>query len=270
MPVPVVVAAAAGLSYWLMRRRRGAGAQSRQMTYELDDALPAPVRERVLHLLALAGGGETASTTKQALREMARVLSVGYPHTARSLRRKLWELGRPAGRATGVRRAAARRCAGHGLRAGRNYSSGPLGYGTGPEGLDRGMPGAMAARVRERLVESRRARPSGDELPARPRGVRRRAGWRWLPVAAETIRSKANYCKRQFAVQGRGTRGLHLPTRRRLGSRRARVCGVVPRQQPKTGTTGSCCKPLRTGVRMDELPAAKSGEPTSRRHRLNL
>ena len=204
MPVPVVVAAAAGLSYWLLRRRRGAGARPGEMTYELDDALPAPVRERVLHLLALAGGGETASNDEQALRELARVLSVGYPHTARSLRRKLWELGGQQGAPPefGVLPLGDARATGY--EPGHNYSSGPLGYGTGPEGLDRGMPGAMAARVRERLVESpARVHPEtsyplalaafADELDG--------AGY---PVAAETIRSKANYCKRQFQAKGEG------------------------------------------------------------------
>ena len=204
MPVPVVVAAAAGLSYWLLRRRRGAGARPGEMTYELDDALPAPVRERVLHLLALAGGGETASNDEQALRELARVLSVGYPHTARSLRRKLWELGGQQGAPPefGVLPLGDARATGY--EPGHNYSSGPLGYGTGPEGLDRGMPGAMAARVRERLVESpARVHPEtsyplalaafADELDG--------AGY---PVAAETIRSKANYCKRQSQSKGEG------------------------------------------------------------------
>ncbi len=202
MPVPVVVGVAAGLSYWLIRRRRqGEAKGTEQATYELDENLPAPVREQVLKLLS---GGASSAAELQALREITRVLSVGYPHTAHSLRRKLWDLGGRQGAAPefGILPLGDARVTGY--EPTRDYTLGPLGYGTGPEGLDRGMPETVVTRVRERLAESAtRVHPEAS-YPGTLAAFADELDGGGFPIAAETIRSKANYCKRQFQAKGQG------------------------------------------------------------------
>ena len=172
------------------------------MTYEVDENLPPPVRERVVKLL---GCSAQSAADVQALREMARVLSVGYPHAAHSLRRKLWDLGGRQGAPPefGVLPLGDARATG--FEPTRDYAVGPLGYGTGPEGLDRGIPEVLAARVRERLIESAARVHPETSYPGTLAAFADELDGQGFPIAAETIRSKANCYKRRF--QERGDRG---------------------------------------------------------------
>lgn len=202
MPVPVVVGVAAGLSYWWLRRRQGGSRRPDDVTYEVDENLPPPVRERVVKLL---GCSAQSAADVQALREMARVLSVGYPHAAHSLRRKLWDLGGRQGAPPefGVLPLGDARATG--FEPTRDYAVGPLGYGTGPEGLDRGIPEVLAARVRERLIESAARVHPETSYPGTLAAFADELDGQGFPIAAETIRLKANCYKRRF--QERGDRG---------------------------------------------------------------
>jgi len=201
MPVPVVVGVAAGLGYWWLRRRRVSASGVEEVTYELDDSLPPPVREHVLKLLECSA---RSAAEVQALRELARVLSVGYPHTAQSLRYKLWDLGGRKGAAPefGILPLGDARVTGY--EPTRDYAAGPLGYGTGPDGLDRGMPDALAARVRERLSETASRVHPETSYPGTLAAFADELDSHGFPIGAETIRSKANYCKREFQARGDG------------------------------------------------------------------
>jgi len=182
-----------------MRERRAnrvGAATVEPVTYVLDENLPAPLRERVLELL---GSGQAAP----AMRELARVLSVAYPHAAHALRRKLWELDGRAGGVPptfGLLPLVAPRAMGY--EPTRDYSFGPLGYGTGPHGLDRSMSEALAGDVRQRLMESpARVQPETD-YPAKLASFADELDRSGFPLAAEVVRSKANYCKRQLLSRG--------------------------------------------------------------------
>lgn len=204
MPVPVVVGVAAGLSYWWLRRRQASAKLTEEVTFELDENLPAPVRERVLKLLACGEFNAASAADVQSLREMARVLSVGYPHAAYSLRRKLWDMGGRKGPAQefGVLPLGDARVTGY--EPTRDYTVGPLGYGTGPEGLDGGMPESTVVRVRERLAETATRVHPETSYPGVLASFADELDSSGFPIAAETIRSKANYWKRQIQANGCG------------------------------------------------------------------
>jgi hypothetical protein len=199
MPVPIVVGVAAGVSYWWLRRRQSAPKGEDKETYEVDENLPAPVREHVVKLL---GCSAPSVAEVQALREMARVLSVGYPHAAYSVRRKLWDLGGRRGPAPefGILPLGDARATGY--EPTRDYASGPLGYGTGPDGLDRGISEALAARVRERLMESTTRVHPETSYPGTLASFADELDGQGFVIAAETIRSKVNCCKRRFQERG--------------------------------------------------------------------
>ena len=204
MPVPVLVGVAAGVGYWLLRRRRAGAPKSKveEVTYELDEALPAPLRDRVLDLLGYVVGGVGGGKAVDAMRELARVLSVGYPHAAHSLRRKLWDLGGRQGAPPEFGILPLGSASATGYEPTRDYAAGPLGYGTGPQGLDRGMPEELVARVRVRLGESpTRVHPEAS-YPATLAAFADDLDGKGFGIAAETIRSKANYCKRQLLAGG--------------------------------------------------------------------
>jgi hypothetical protein len=200
MAVPVVAAVAAGLGYWVFRSRRGSTKAQPEVVYELDDSLPMPLRERALKLLTLSPTPK--SQDMQALRELAHVLSVGYPHTAFSLRRKLWECRGKQGPAPEFGMLPLGDAHATGYEPTRDYGAGPMGYGTGPDGLDRGMSEATVHRVRERMGESGAHVHPESSYPGVLAAFADELDGSGFPIAAETIRSKANYIKRQAQAKG--------------------------------------------------------------------
>jgi hypothetical protein len=199
MPVPVILSVAAGISYWLLRRRPAKSGHVEEVTYELDGSLPDPVRERVLELLQAAC---VTPESRVPLRELAKVLSVAYPHTAHSLRRRLWELGGCQGPVPEFGTLPLGDARVTGYEPTRDYTSGPLGYGTGPDGLDRGMPESTVRQVRVRLGESPARVHPETSYPGVLAAFADDLDSKAFAVAAETIRSKANYCKGQIRAKG--------------------------------------------------------------------
>jgi len=130
------------------------------------------------------------------------VLSVGYPHAACALRRKLWALGGRQGAPPefGILPLGDARATGY--EPTRDYTVGPLGYGTGTDGLDHGISEELAARVRERLIESAARVHPETSYPGTLAAFADELDDQGFPLAAETIRSKANCCKRRFHERG--------------------------------------------------------------------
>ena len=171
--------------------------------YELESTLPEPLRGHVMKLLQHCG---TSRSTAGAARAMATTLSVAYPHTSHSLRRRLWEIGGRRGPAPefGVLPVSDERVMGY--DPGRDYKTGPLGYGAGPEGLDETLTPKAAVEVRKllRMTEEEFLwRVTGGDFVghlASYADYLDNASW---PLAAETVRSRANYCKRQAVAHGK-------------------------------------------------------------------
>jgi len=198
LPVIVAVAAAAGVGgFWVTRKKEP---PKKDEPFVIDEHLAPAVKDRVQQLL---GSPLDEPKLTQIAREMGTIFSVGCPHTSQSLRRKLWEVegrnGPPPSfddLPIGDARVA-------GYEPTRDYTTGHLGFGPGPEGLDPGIPDATIREVRKRLGESaeERVHPEAryvsvlaafaDELDTDG-----------FSLAAEAVRSKANYCKRQEVAKG--------------------------------------------------------------------
>ena len=206
MPLPALVAVAAGISGYLVVRRRRRQGDPKPMKnpseYELEASLPEPMRAHVLRLMHGCGMSRKAETVARSL---ASTLSVGYPHAAHSLRRRLWETSGRNGPMPefGVLPVNDERVLG--FDPGRDYKTGPLGYGLGPEGLDEAMPPKTAADVRKLLQLTEEQflwRVTGGDFVnhlASYADYLDNGGW---PLGAETVRSRANYAKRQAVAHG--------------------------------------------------------------------
>jgi len=153
--------------------------------------VPDALRARVVELLRR---GCTTEGDAHAMKAMAVTLSVAYPYAAFALRYRLWDCsGRkgPEPRFDAVPVIDARVI---GYEPGHDYGKGALADGPGPAGLDALFPVDAVVELRKRLrsdSEVQALSSYADELD--------RNNW---PIAAETIRTKANCIKRASGVAG--------------------------------------------------------------------
>jgi hypothetical protein len=164
----------------------------RQSPYQLEQKVPDALRARVVELLRR---GCAAENDAKAMKELAVVLSVAYPYAAFALRYRLWDgAGRrsPEPRFDAVPVTDARVI---GYERGHDYRYGALAEGPGPAGLDALFPVASVDELRKRMrseTDVYALSSYADELDKN----------QW-PIAAETIRTKANFIKREVGLSGR-------------------------------------------------------------------
>jgi len=194
MAVGIAVAAALA-AYWFTGRPPPDKSQKdspiRQSPYQLEQKVPDALRARVVELLRRGCGAENDA---RAMKEMAVMLSVAYPYAAFALRYRLWDCAGRKGPEPQFEAVPVTDARVVGYEPGHDYGKGALADGPGPAGLDALFPVDAVDELRRRLR-------SDSDVPALSSYADELDKNNW-PIAAETIRTKANHIKRASGVAG--------------------------------------------------------------------